>query len=387
MVENAPGPQDVFWSNVGVPYSGRRTGTLISLVCTGTLCVFWSIPVAFINSLTSVNSLKESIPRLADAVEAVPALDIFLPLIAPLLLLMLNEALLPVILKGFSKWEGHISAPKLDASVFRKLSVFAIVQTFFVSTVSGSFTSQLTNMLDQPGNIVSFLANSLPTQASYFIQIVLIFTFLVQGIELLRIPALAYAFIRRFFGPNLTTKERKRKWKFIYSLQDPPPFYHAEVFSQIVLFYVVFLVYAPISPITCVFLLGCFVILESGYRYHLIHNYPVYQDSGGRIWKGFVMVLMWSILIGQLTLIGLLLLNQAFYSVPALSPLLAFTILFMILVHPKQIRASNFLPVIQCLEVDETNLYGSINFAFLRDQYLQPALKTQSLEPDECSDS
>jgi hypothetical protein len=386
MVENAPGPQDVFWSNVGIPHSGRRTGALISLVSTCTLCVFWSIPVALINSLTSVNSLKKSMPRLGDAVEALPALEMFLALIAPLLLLMLNEALLPVILKGFSKWEGHISAPRLDASLFRKLSFFAIVQTFFVSTVSGSFTSQLTNMLNEPEDIVSFLANSLPTQASYFIQIILIFTFLMQGIELLRVPALAYAFVRRYVGPNLTAKERKSKWKFIYSLQDPPPFYHAEVFSQIVLYYVVFLVYAPISPITCVFLLGCFVILESGYRYHFIHNYPVFQDSGGTIWKGFVMVLMWSILIGQLTLIGLLLLNQAFYSVPALSPLLAVTILFMTLVHPKQIRASNFLPVIQCLEVDQKNLDGSINLLFLRDQYLQPALKKQVLVPDECPD-
>lgn len=388
LVENAPTPKEIFWLNVGLPDSARRTGSLLSLGATCTLCVFWSFPVAFISSLTEVNSLKENLPRLADLIEEFPALEMFLALVAPLLLLILNESLLPSILKCFSRWQGYISVSRLEASVFRKLSAFAIIQTFFVSTISGSFTSELANMINNPEDIVDFLANALPAQSSYFIQIVLIFTFLFQGMELLRVQPLGYAFVRRFVGPNLTAKERRRKWKFIYSLENPPAFYHAEVSSQIVLQYVVYFVYAPISPITCVFLLGCFLIMESGYRYHFIHNYPAYPDSGGRIWEGFMLALMFSMLIGQLTLIGLLLLNQAFYSVPALAPLLAVTMLFMITVHPKRIRVSNYLPASECLEVDKQNSLDSqsASVEFLKDQYLQPALTQRELLADDCSD-
>ena len=76
------------------------------------------------------------------------------------------------------------------------------------------------------------LGNSLTTQSSYFIQIVLVYTFLVQGLDLLRVWPVGLAILRRFVGPRLTVKERRRTWKFVNSLEDPPEFSHAEVFAQ-----------------------------------------------------------------------------------------------------------------------------------------------------------
>lgn len=304
LVEEAPSPDQIYWRNVGLPMNSKRTGGILALAATGTLCLFWSIPVAFISSLTEVNSLKETMPRLGSLMERMPALEHLIAVLAPLLLLGLNEGILPIILKYFSTWEGHISSPRLEASLFKKLAAFAIVQTFFVSTVSGSITSELANMIDQPENIALFLGNSLPAQSSYFIQIVFVFTFFIQGLELLRVVPLSYAFARRFVGPRLTEKERKRKWFFIHPLEDPPPFYLADFFAQIILFYVIFFVYSSTSPITCVFLFGCFLILECGYRYHFIHNFKNEADSGGRIWKGFINLLMSSVVIGQVSLIA-----------------------------------------------------------------------------------
>jgi hypothetical protein len=418
LIEEAPTPSEVFWRNVGLPDKARRTGSLLSFAATSTLCLFWSFPVAFISSLTEVNSLKKNLPRLGEMIEKSPALEMFFALLAPLLLLGLNEAVLPVTLKWFAQWEGHISSPRLEASLFRKLSAFQIIQTFFISTISGSLTAELANMIDNPEEIVQLLANTLPTQSSYFIQLMFVFTFFFHGLELLRVIPLGYALIRRLVGPNLTAKERQRMWKFLYSLEEPPSFWHAETFSKIVLFYVVFFVYSTISPITSVFLLGCFIILESGmwtcfglifcdyrrfhhtltspvptfgiagYRYLFIHNFPTSPDSGGRIWAGFVATIFAGILIGELTLIGLLLLNEAFYSVPALVPLVIITILFIIFVHPARMHVARHLPATTCLELDnnesaENNTCG--DFDFLRDQYLQPALKQRLVFPDESS--
>ena len=388
LVEEAPCPSEVFWRNVGLPDKARRTGTLLSLSATVALCLFWSFPVAFISSLTEVNSLKESLPRLGEIIENSPAVEMFLALLAPLMLLLLNEAILPVILKWFSLWEGAISSPRLEASLFRKLSAFQIIQTFFVSTISGSLTSELTNMIDNPESIVEFLANSLPAQSSYFIQLVLVFTFFIHGLELLRVIPLGYALVRKFVGPNLTAKERRKKWKFLYSLEDPPDFWHAETFSQIVLFYVVIFVYAPISPITSVFLLGCFLILESGYRYLFIHNYSTSPDSGGRIWAGFVVLMFAGIIIGELTLIGLLILNSAFYAVPALVPLIVITILFIIYVHPVKMHVAKNLPAIMCLDVDRADPEADndpLTYSFVQGKYLQPALTQPLVFPDESS--
>ena len=113
----------------------------------------------------------------------------------------------------------------------------------------------------------------------------------------------------------------------------------------------------------------------------------MHPDSGGRIWAGFIVQLYASICIGELTLIGLLILNGAFYAVPALVPLLVITILFIINVHPKRMRVAANLPAIDCLLLDKQNMDGSepSNFDFLRNQYLQPALKEPFLFPDESS--
>jgi hypothetical protein len=99
LVEPAPDPGEVFWRNVGLPAKARRSGWLLSIAATSVLCFFWSIPMAFFSSLTEVNSLKENLPLLAEALEKYPGLESFLAMIAPLLVLTINEALLPVLLK------------------------------------------------------------------------------------------------------------------------------------------------------------------------------------------------------------------------------------------------------------------------------------------------
>jgi hypothetical protein len=125
-VEGAPDPKEVFWLNVGLPNKARRTGRLLSLAATITLCFFWSIPVAFLSSLTEVNSLKETLPFLESLVERFPIVETWLALIAPLLLLSLNDVVLPFVLKWFATWEGHISSPALEASLFVKLCAFMV---------------------------------------------------------------------------------------------------------------------------------------------------------------------------------------------------------------------------------------------------------------------
>jgi len=157
-----------------------------------------------------------------------------------------------------------------------------------VSALSGSVTAELTNIIENPDSILTLLANSLPAQSSYFIQIALAQTFFLQAIEKLRIYPLGLALLRRFIGPRLTAKERRRSFGWIASLDEPPDFWHAETFAQLILFYMVFLVYSTIAPVTSFFLCFCFILTESGYRYEFIHNYPRNFETGGVLWKDFI---------------------------------------------------------------------------------------------------
>jgi Calcium-dependent channel, 7TM region, putative phosphate len=62
-------------------------------------------------------------------------------------------------------------------------------------------------------------------------------------------------------------------------------------------------VYSCIAPLTCFFLVFCFGVCETGYRYHFIHNIKPEPDSGGKLWRYFIQVSMASLLIAEMTLL------------------------------------------------------------------------------------
>jgi hypothetical protein len=81
-------------------------------------------------------------------------------------------------------------------------------------------------------------------------QILLAQTFLMQAMEMLRVYPLSVTFLRSFIGPSLTEKERSKPYGMLRPLSDPPEFWHAETFAQIVLYFMVLFVYAAIAPVS-----------------------------------------------------------------------------------------------------------------------------------------
>lgn len=124
-VSEGPDPDSIQWANVGKSNKQLQVGTIISFSLTALLCLFWTIPVSFIASLTSVESLSQQVPFLADWIEKAPWLGDLLAVLAPLILVGVN-AILPTILEIFSKLEGPLSEGKLGSLTFSKLSAFMV---------------------------------------------------------------------------------------------------------------------------------------------------------------------------------------------------------------------------------------------------------------------
>lgn len=382
-VQEAPSAGDVFWRNVGMKPRKRRLGRLYSTGASAFLCIWWSIPTAFIASLTSVSTIKEQVPKLGALVDEYPWFEEVLFQLAPMLLLFLNEVILPEFLKVFATWEGHVSSAVVEGSLFLKLSAFMIIQTFFVSAISGSIWAELTNMIKNPEKIIDLLSTSLPSQSAYFMQIMFAATFLIQAVELLRLYPLVCALVRKCVGPNATEKERKKTWLYIYTLEEPPEFWHAETFAQIQILYVmVLLVYAVIAPFTACALLFCFLLLEAGYRYQFIHNYPRAFDTGGKLWLTFVQFVLASLLIAEFTLAGLLALKQSKYAGPAIGPLIVVTVLFILYINSKNSQVMKFLPTKDCIRKDQERARDDLNDISCKDEYLQPSLKKYREYPE-----
>jgi len=133
------------------------------------------------------------------------------------------------------------------------------------------------------------------------LQIVFIGTVIPVGVELLRVVPLVLATLRRRFGPNLTDKERNATFLGLRPLSDPPDFPHADLLSQIVLYFTVQLVYAVIAPVTSFVLAFCFLYLGAAYLHQIVFIYPTKPDSGGKLWTRFIRILITCMLIAELT--------------------------------------------------------------------------------------
>jgi hypothetical protein len=160
----------VIWTNLGKNHKELEFGKLASFATTVTICLLWTIPMAFFASLSSVEGLKEQFSWVADAIDAAPFLEPLLEQLAPLFVVVFNS-LLPIILEAVTMLEYPISGSLLEPSLFVKLAAFMIIQTFFVSAISGSVTKEISNIIEDPLSIIDLLANSLPAQSTYFIQV------------------------------------------------------------------------------------------------------------------------------------------------------------------------------------------------------------------------
>ena len=89
-------------------------------------------------------------------------------------------------------------------------------------------------MIDDWTKFVDLLAKTLPTQGTYFMQIILVTTTTNAGVEMLRIIPAIMALIRKFVGPRLTEKERSKIYAGLRPLCAPADFEHADYASQLV---------------------------------------------------------------------------------------------------------------------------------------------------------
>jgi len=338
--------------------------------------------MGFISTLSSIQGLRGEIKLLNDLLNKFPWLEPLFAQLAPLLIVVAN-AILKMVLEMLSGLEGPISGAVVQAKVFTKFSSFMIIQTFFVTAIGGSIVAELSAMIREPALIIDLLAKTLPTQSTFYIQILLVDTFLSMGLELLRVSAVANAIIRSFVGPNLTDKERSTTWMGIRPLSDPAEFEHANLLAGTVLYFTVFFVYAALAPITTIFMLLCFTITTGGYRHQFVYIYPTSPDSGGKLWVAFLQIVPVCMIIAQVTIVGMLALNKAATASAMMIPLLVITILFTIYIHQKHFALTEHLPAKDAVMADlRNNAEREMNFDFVKDKYIQPELCEREILPE-----
>jgi Late exocytosis, associated with Golgi transport/Calcium-dependent channel, 7TM region, putative phosphate/Cytosolic domain of 10TM putative phosphate transporter len=125
-VFEAPSPEQVIWSNVGLPNQVLQPRRLLAAVLSALTCLFWTIPVTLLVSLTEIQVLKRKFPFLEDWLIAAPWLEQLLNQLSPLLLSFLNSVVVPILMRQLSTLEGVLGLSYQEASLFSKLATFYV---------------------------------------------------------------------------------------------------------------------------------------------------------------------------------------------------------------------------------------------------------------------
>ncbi|VAI12227.1 unnamed protein product [Triticum turgidum subsp. durum] len=281
----APEPDDVYWSNIWLPYKQlwiRRIATVLgSLV----FLVLFVVPVAFIQGLSQLDQLQKKLPFLDGLLKKPYMSQIITGYLPSVILLLFLYTVSPIMIL-FSTMEGPTSHSERKKSACSKVLHFYIWNVFFVSLASGAVINQL-NPSSSTKDIAVRLAHVIPEQTTFFITYVLTSGWASLSSELMQLFGLIYNFIIKYV---LRMKE---------DIAFVPTFpYHTEI-PKVMLFGLLGFSCSVLAPLILPFLLVYFFLGYVVYRNQLLNVYRMRYDSGGLYWPIVHNTVIFSLVLTQ----------------------------------------------------------------------------------------
>lgn len=104
---NAFEPRDVLWKNIHISGKQRVVRDIVVWGVTIALVVFWTVPISFISSFTSIDAIIKVAPGLGDFIDGHDFLQNVVQGLVPTLLVNIFMGVLPLIL-DCKCWKGEL---------------------------------------------------------------------------------------------------------------------------------------------------------------------------------------------------------------------------------------------------------------------------------------
>ncbi|KAJ8442337.1 hypothetical protein Cgig2_011260 [Carnegiea gigantea] len=378
LTEWAPEPRDVYWPNLAIPYVHLSVRRLIITVAFFFLTFFFMIPIAFVQTLASIEGIEKYAPFLRPLVE-IAFLDFsaywlsFMTFIKsvlqgflPGLVLKLFLIFLPSILMMMSKFEGFNSLSSLERRAAGKYYIFNFINVFLGSVIAGSAFEQLNTFLHQPANkIFETIGVAIPIKATFFITYIMVDGWAGVAGEILRLKPLIIYHLKNFFLVK-TEKDREEAMdagSIGFNTGEP----------QIQLYILLGLVYAVVTPILLPFIL-------------IINVYNQEYESAAAFWPAVHGRIIAAMVFSQLLLMGLLSTRRAASSTPFLIALPVLTIWFHRFCKGRFEPAFKTYPLQEAMMKDTLERARDPNFnlkGYLQNAYVHPVFKGDDEDEDE----
>ncbi|CAM0954283.1 unnamed protein product [Alopecurus aequalis] len=266
----APEPNDVYWSNLWLPYKQLWIRRIAMLLGSLVFMFLFLLPVSLVQGLSQLDQLRLKLPFLNGLLKK-PYMSQLVTGYLPSVILLLFLYTVPPIMMLFSTLEGPTSHSERKKSACRKVIHFLIWNVFFVSLAFGTLINQLNSSLTTK-DIAVRLASVIPGQTTFFITYVLTSGWASLSSELIQLFGLIWNFIRKYI---LRMKE---------DITFVPTFpYHTEI-PKVMLFILLGFSCSVLAPLILPFLLVYFFLGYVVYRNQLLNVYRMRYDTGGLYW-------------------------------------------------------------------------------------------------------
>ncbi|CAN8325568.1 unnamed protein product [Cochlearia groenlandica] len=377
LTEWAPEPRDVYWQNLAIPYVSLTVRRLMMHIAFFFLTFFFIVPIAFVQSLATIEGIVKVAPFLKVIVDGKimkPLIQGFLPGIALKLFLIF----LPSILMIMSKFEGFTSISSLERRSASRYYIFNLVNVFLASVVTGAAFEQLNSFLHQsPSQIPKTIGVAIPMKATFFITYIMVDGWAGVAGEILMLKPLIMFHIKNTF---LVKTEKDRE-----EAMDPGSIGFNTGEPRIQLYFLLGLVYAPVTPMLLPFILIFFALAYIVYRHQIINVYNQEYESGAAFWPDVHGRVIAALVISQLLLMGLLGTKQAALAAPFLIALPVLTIGFHRFCKGRYEPAFVRYPLQEAMMKDtlESAREPNLNLrGYLKNAYVHPVFKGDEDDDD-----
>nr|GMD09684.1 CSC1-like protein ERD4 [Ipomoea batatas] len=294
-VTDAPEPRQLIWTNLAMGFCQRIVRQYVIYFIVLLTIFFYMIPIGFISALTTLKNLRKYLPFLKVIVDQ-PAIKTVLEAYLPQLALIVFLALLPKFLLFLSKAEGIPSESHATRAASGKYFYFTVLNVFIGVTIGSMLFNTFKSIQAHPNSIISLLATSLPSSATFFLTFVALKFFVGYGLELSRIVPLIIFHLKKKYMCK-TDAEIKEAWA-------PGDLGYATRFPGDMLILIICLCYSVIAPIIIPFGAVYFGLGWLLLRNQALKVYVPSFESYGKMWPHMHTRVVAALILYQLTMIG-----------------------------------------------------------------------------------
>ncbi|KAJ7085862.1 DUF221 family protein [Mycena crocata] len=192
-------PKDIVWENLDDGALEMTWRYATSWIATIGLIIAWGFPVAFIGTLSKVDTLCGQVHWLSWVCKAPNPVPGIITGILPPVLLAILFALLPVILRGLAWYECIPRYSLISISVYRRFFLFLLVHGFLIVTLSSGIIPLIEDIIDKPTQTVQLMASQLPGASIFFLTYMVTQGLAGAGAALAQLFPIILHFIQKWF--------------------------------------------------------------------------------------------------------------------------------------------------------------------------------------------